>query len=490
MTDPARPPHPWDRRALLRGAGSLVLLLGVQQIARGASVVAVRIWPAEDYTRVTIESDAALQARQFFVNEPPRLAVDIEGIDLLPGLRELVGQLKADDPNIAGIRIGQNAPNVVRLVIDLKQPIKPQVFSLEPVAAYQHRLVFDLYPLNPPDPLVQLITQRMRDLDAASERAARLLGLEAGQVASGAADPPAANDPLGALIARQDRPGAAASATPAQGSSGGDGGAVASAAAPPRGSPAKQPPPAGRGKTERLIIVALDPGHGGEDPGAIGPGGTHEKKVVLQIAQKLRDRINETRVNGNPMRAFMTRDRDYFVPLHVRVEKAQRVQADLFISLHADAFYTPRPQGASVYALSTRGASSAAARWMADKENAADLVGGLNVKAGSDAHLRRALLDMSTTAQINDSLRLGASMLGHVKQVGRLHKPRVEQANFAVLRAPDIPSVLVETAFISNPEEEKRLNDPKYQDALADALLRGIVTYFSQNPPLARNRQI
>jgi N-acetylmuramoyl-L-alanine amidase len=290
------------------------------------------------------------------------------------------------------------------------------------------------------------------------------------------------DDPLGALIAKRAQLGTTNTPAPA----GNTGTAVA--AGSPSGSPAKQAP--GKpGKTERLIVVALDPGHGGEDPGAIGPNGTHEKKVVLQIAQKLRDRINDTRVNGNPMRAYMTRDKDFFVPLQVRVQKAQRVQADLFISLHADAFYTPRPQGASVYALSTKGASSAAARWMANKENAADRVGGLNVKA-KDVTVQRALLDMSTTAQINDSLKLGSAMLGHVKRVGKLHKPRVEQANFAVLRAPDIPSVLVETAFISNPDEEARLNDPKYQDDLADALLRGIVAYFSKNPPLARNRQI
>ena len=477
-----------SRRTLLR-TGSLVLLLGAQQIARGASVVAVRIWPAEDYTRVTIESDGALQARQLFVTDPPRLAVDIEGIDLLPGLRELVGKLKSDDPNIAGIRAAQNAPNVVRLEIDLKKPIKPQVFNLEPVAAYQHRLVFDLYPLNPPDPLEQLIAQRMKDMDAASERAARLLGLEADKVTKPATP---ADDPLGELIAGRERP--KAPTNPDQGPplpaakppGGSDDTTVAGAG--PKGSPAKQPP-GGKGKTERLIIIALDPGHGGEDPGAIGPNGTQEKRVVLQIAHKLRERINETRVNGNPMRAYMTRDKDFFVPLQVRVQKAQRVQADLFISIHADAFLTPRPQGASVYALSTRGASSSAAKWMADKENAADLVGGLNTKT-ADAHVRRALLDMSTTAQINDSLKLGTAMLGHVKRVGKLHKPRVEQANFAVLRAPDIPSVLVETAFISNPDEEKRLNDPKYQDDLADALVRGIVAYFSKNPPLARNRQI
>ena len=468
-----------NRRSLLR-AGSLVLLLGVQQIARGANVVAVRIWPAEDYTRVTIESDGQLQAKQFFVSDPPRLAVDIEGIDLLPGLRELVGQLKSDDPNIARIRVAQNAPNVVRLVVDLKLAVKPQVFNLQPVAAYQHRLVLDLYPLNPPDPLEQLISQRLRDLDAASEKAARLLGLETERMeerAAAAVDPEPASDPLGALIAQAERDAAKGTKddTPPKVASGSTGSAAKT--------------PARKAKTDRLIIVALDPGHGGEDPGAVGPGGTYEKDVVLAVARRLRDRINATRVNGNPMRAYMTRDADFFVPLQVRVQKAQRVQADLMISLHADAFYTPRPQGASVYALSTRGASSAAARWMADKENASDLIGGLNVKA-KDATLQRALLDMSTTAQINDSLKLGASMLGEVKRIGKLHKPRVEQANFAVLRAPDIPSVLVETAFISNPDEEKRLRSPKYQNDLAEALLRGIVSYFSKNPPLARNRQI
>ncbi|MDP3134301.1 MAG: N-acetylmuramoyl-L-alanine amidase, partial [Burkholderiaceae bacterium] len=221
--------------------------------------------------------------------------------------------------------------------------------------------------------------------------------------------------------------------------------------------------------------------------GAIGPGGTYEKDVVLQIAHRLRDRINASQVNGNPMRAFLTRDGDFFVPLQTRVDKARRVQADLMISIHADAFYTPNPQGGSIYALSTRGASSAAARWMANKENAADVVGGLNVKA-ADATVQRAMLDMSTTAQVNDSLKLGSAMLGEMGQVSKLHKPRVEQANFAVLRAPDIPSVLVETAFISNPDEEARLKDPAHQNRLADALMRGILRYFQANPPLARNR--
>ncbi|HMN93941.1 MAG TPA: N-acetylmuramoyl-L-alanine amidase [Hydrogenophaga sp.] len=479
MTPPASGLH---RRKLLR-ASALVLLLGTQEIARGAQVLAVRLWPAEDYTRVTIESDGSLKTRHFTVGDPHRLVVDIEGIDLLPSLRELVGKLGPDDPNIAGIRVAQNAPDVVRLVIDLKQPIKPQVFQLDPVAAYRYRLVMDLYPVHPPDPLERLIAQRMRELDAASERAAALLGIETARTET------PSDDPLGALIAERER--RLAQAAPPTTSGPGT---------PPGGPPAPDSPPrqtasgrpatgTGRRQTDRLIIVALDAGHGGEDPGAIGPGGTREKDVVLAIARQLRDRINKTRVNGHAMRAYMTRDGDYFVPLGVRVAKAQRVQADLFVSIHADAFYTPRPQGASVYALSTRGATSAAAQWMANKENESDLVGGLNVRA-QDATLQRTLLDMSTTAQIKDSLRFGNALLGEVGRVGRLHKPRVEQANFAVLRAPDIPSVLVETAFISNPDEERRLRDPAYQAQLADALLRGIVRYFAENPPLARSRQV
>lgn len=479
MTGPMNP-SPLPRRRLLQ-AGTLVLLLGTAHLARGAKVVAVRMWPAEDYTRVTIESDAVLKTNSFMVNDPPRLAVDIEGVDLLPGLRELVGQLKSDDPNIAGLRVAQNAPNVVRLVIDLKHPIKPQIFNLQPVAAYQHRLVFDLYPSAPPDPLLQLVEQQSQADKAASERAARLLGKETEGLAR------TQPDPLGDLIARSQRGEAPPPETPADTPSAPP--PVAKAPLPP--GPSKQRPGGGARQvpTERLIIVALDPGHGGEDPGAIGPKGTQEKQVVLQIARKLRDRINATTVNGNPMRAFMTRDADFFVPLQIRVAKAQRVRADLFISIHADAFYNARPQGASVYALSTRGASSAAARWIADKENKADLVGGLNVRA-KDATIQRALLDMSTTAQINDSRKIGTKLLGEVGRLGKLHKPQVEHANFAVLRAPDIPSVLVETAFISNPDEERRLRDPKYQDDLADALLRGIVKYFEANPPLARNRTV
>ena len=458
------------RRALLR-AGTLVLLLGTQHIARGATIVAVRVWPAPEYSRVTLESDQPLRVRKHFVSDPPRLAVDIEGIDLSPELRELVAKVKPDDPNIAGIRVGQNAPGVVRLVVDLKQAAQPQVFTLPPIAAYQHRLVFDLYPAEPVDPLEALIAERLRDTTPAAPTA--------GATTAQPAKPHEPADPLGDLIAQHaDRPGPSATPTPA--------------APTPAAPSVAANRPGGRAtatQTDRIIIVALDPGHGGEDPGAIGPAGTREKDVVLRVAHLLRDRINATTVGGNPMRAYLTRDGDYFVPLATRVQKARRVQADLFVSIHADAFTNPDARGASVFALSQGAASSSAARWLANKENQADLVGGLNVRA-KDREVQRALLDMSTTAQIKDSLQLGGVLLGEIGNVGKLHKPRVEQAGFAVLKAPDIPSVLVETAFISNPQEEAKLRTSAYQEQLADALMRGIVRYFAKNPPLARSRTV
>jgi len=425
-----------QRRQLLKATG-LVLLLGKTQLAWGASILAVRVWPAAEYTRVTIESDTLLKVTHTFVANPPRLAVDIEGIELNAALRELVGKVSNDDPFITGVRIGQFTATVVRLVLDLRQPAKPQVFNLAPVVAgqsrFQHRLVLDLYPSQEADPLEALIAERlMGDKTPAPE--------------------PAKTEP----------------------------------AKPAPSSPAKPPE-----MTDRFAVVTLDPGHGGEDPGAIGPNGTREKDVVLKIALLLQERINKTvlktRHGQLPLRAFLTRDADFFLPLHVRVQKAQKVQSDLFISLHADAFFTPQARGASVFALSQGAASSAAARWMANKENGADAIGGLNIKV-QDQHVQRALLDMSTTAQINDSLKLGNEMLGQIRRVGKLHKPQVEQAGFAVLKAPDIPSLLVETAFISNPEEEALLINPAYQNQLADALMRGIENYFLRNPPMARNR--
>ncbi len=433
-------------------SGAVVLCLG-PALVHGASIVNVRVWPAPDYSRVTIESDSPLQTSQSTVNNPPRLVLDIVGISINPALRELVAKVRQDDPNIAGIRVGQFNADVVRLVIDLKQGIRPQIFSLTPVAAYQHRLVLDLYPLQAIDPLDALIAQHVPS--------------------SPTNKPP---DPLADLLAQ--RSGSSELPPAVAGNPSTLGKAL--------GANGPSPPVTG---TDRLIVIALDPGHGGEDPGAIGPGGTKEKDVVLKLAFLLRDRINATSVKGNPMRAYLTRDADFFVPLHIRVQKARRVQADLFVSLHADAFYTPAPQGASVFALSQGGASSSAARWMAAKENKADSIGGLNVKV-KDAQAQNAILDMSTTRQITDSLALGGTLLGEMGRVGKLHKGSVEQASFAVLKAPDIPSVLVEAAFISNPEEEKKLITEEYQNQVADALMRGISAYFGKNPPLARTRTV
>jgi N-acetylmuramoyl-L-alanine amidase len=454
MTRPARPPAA-SRRAALRLSGSVVLLLQAPQLAFGAEIVAVRVWPAAEYTRVTIESDVALVARHSRFEAPERLVIDIDGLELSPQLKELLGKVRPDDPYIAAVRVGQNQPLVVRLVIDLKQPIAPQVFTLAPVAAYRHRLVFDLYPQQARDPLLELI----RDKERAEREAAS-----------------AVRDALGEFIGKVERgDGARPSAPPA-------------ASAPAAATPAPRPPPSPEmvRKVERLVIIALDPGHGGEDPGAIGPRGLREKDVVLQVALALRDKLN-----AQPnTRAFLTRDGDYFVPLAERVRKARRVQADLFVSIHADAFSNPAARGASVFALSDRGATSTAARWLADKENAADAVGGVNTRAGNDRHVMRTLLDMSTAAQVKYSLRAGSEVLAQLDRIAHLHKPRVEQAGFAVLKAPDIPSILVETAFISNPQEERRLASTDYRAQLVDAMLGGIRRWLAKNPPLARNRQL
>ena len=471
--NPAQP----GRRAALRSMGQLALLLGTHELALGATILAVRLWPARDYTRVTIESDAPLVATHLLTEAPHRLVVDIANLELSPALRELVGKVRADDPFIAGLRVGQFLPHLVRLVLDLKQPIRPELFTLAPVGVYKHRLVFDLFPAAEADPLLALI----RDKEAAEQRAAQ-----------------AVQDALGELIARIERPPAAAAA-PANAAGTAPTApppsvVAASPPAPPPlalGTPAPAPPPAPptaeeRRRVDRLIIVALDPGHGGEDPGAVGPTGLREKDVVLAVALQLRDKLNA--VPG--MRVMMTRDADFFVPLQERVRKARRVQADLFVSIHADAFLRPEARGASVFALSTKGASSSAARWMAERENAADQVGGVNVAGVRDRQLLLAMADMSTAAQIKDSLKLGHEVLSRIGRVGQLHKRQVEQAGFAVLKAPDIPSILVETAFISNPEEEQQLRNPAFRTELVAALASGIRRYFERNPPLTRQRQL
>ena len=391
----------------------------------GTPIVAARTWPAPDYTRITLESQEQLQYTVLSLKDPERLAVDLEGIEVTEALTDLTEKIATNDPYLKGMRIGRFKPGVVRLVFDLKSEIKPQVFTLAPVGDYGHRLVIDVYPLEPPDPLLVFLDK----------------------------------------LRAQDEDG-----TPSAG------------ADSARRAPAVRQAPR-RPDAARLIIVVLDPGHGGEDPGALGRRGTHEKNVTLAIAQKLKARIDRE----PNMRAVLTRDGDYYLPLQMRVEKARRVRADLFVSIHADAFIRPHARGASVFALSERGATSAAASWLADRENAADLIGGVNMQ-GKDRYLKMTLADLSLTAQINDSLKAGRAVLAELGGINALHKSDVEQAGFAVLKAPDIPSILVETAFISNPDEELRLRSPAYQNKVADAIFNGIKRYFEKNPPLARDR--
>ncbi len=418
---------PRRREVLKFAAAGLTLLVSRAGIgaAPGSSILAVRVWPARDYTRVTLEHDQPIKYSHLIVKDPERLVLDLEGVEFNSVVQTLPSKILDSDPYIKLIRAGRNKPGVVRVVIELKGEVKPQVFSLLPIGEYGHRLVIDLYPVEPIDPLMALL-EKSGDASFTAE-------------------------------ARPDSQGKSAERTT---------------------EPATDKP-----EISRLVTIVLDPGHGGEDPGAIGRGGSREKDVTLSVARRLKQMIDAT----PNMRSVMTRDGDYFIPLQQRVQKARRVRADLFVSVHADAFIKSTARGSSVFVLSENGASSSAARWLANRENAADLVGGVNLGV-KDPYLARTLLDLSQTATINDSLKLGNQVLGELGRINTLHKGQVEQAGFAVLKAPDIPSILIETAFISNPEEEARLNDEAYQDRMAEAILRGIRRYFAKNPPLAKSK--
>ncbi|MBY0579115.1 MAG: N-acetylmuramoyl-L-alanine amidase [Burkholderiales bacterium] len=363
-------------------------------------VDSARIWPAEDYTRLTLESKKPLQQKLLFIENPDRLVLDLEGAELDGELSQLPSKVGKDDPYIKAIRIGRFKPGVIRIVLDLKAKVSPQIFSLAPIADYGNRLVLDIYPSQ--DALMGLLSKPEKDAPKLQEKS-------------------------------------------------------------------------------RPITIAVDAGHGGEDPGAHGRNGTFEKNVTLAIARKLKNLIDDE----PNMHAILTRDGDYFIPLHGRVVKARKAKADLFVSIHADASPSLDARGSSVFALSERGATSVAARWLAKRENESDLIGGVDL-AVKDPYLAKTLLDLSQTASISDSLRLGKDILHELGAFSPLHSSAVEQAGFAVLKAPDIPSILVETAFISNPIEEKNLDDDAYREKVAGAIFDGIKHYFSQNPALAR----
>jgi N-acetylmuramoyl-L-alanine amidase len=418
-----------------------LLALALAAFAGGAvaadRISAVRIWPAQEYTRITIEADKPIRHELLLVKDPERLVLDLEDVDIASVQQAIAGKVLPDDPYIGQIRVGRYKPAVVRLVLDLKTEVKPQIFMVKPVGEYGHRLVLDVYPVVPADPLMALLQKPEVTAEAEGQRT---------EPAPGAA---------------QEEQKRAARAEP-----------------PPRAEATTKSKPV----VARLVTVVVDAGHGGEDPGAKGRRGSCEKNVTLTIARKLKSIID----SEPDMRAVLTRDGDYFIPLQMRVQKARRVQADLFVSVHADAFVKPHARGSSVFALSERGATSTAAKWLAKRENDADLIGGVNLDL-KDRYLAMTLADLSLTAQINDSLKLGRAVLSELGGVNALHKHAVEQAGFAVLKAPDVPSILVETAFISNPDEERRLNDEPYQEKMAQAIFKGIKRYFTKYPPRAKS---
>jgi N-acetylmuramoyl-L-alanine amidase len=371
-----------------------------------AQIVQSRLWPAREYTRLTLESKEQLQYSIFTIKDPDRVVLDLEVDELPASLADLPAKVTGDDPHVQA----KNRPGVVRLVLDLKDHGTPQVFGLPPIGEYGHRLVLDIHPAVPFDPLALLIEETEKKNAEQREKGV--------------------------------------------------------------------PPATDKGKVARLATIVIDAGHGGEDPGARGRRGTREKDVTLMIARRLKALLD-----AEPnMRALLTRDGDYSLRLEDRVKKAQAVRADLFVSIHADAFVRPHARGSSVFALSERRATSEAARFLASKENQADLIAGVSLK-GKEDHVQRTLLDLSQTANIDYSLRLGNSVLKQLGTVNTLHRGHVEQASFHVLKSPSIPSILVETAFISNPDEEKKLNDRAYQDKLSRAILSGIRDYFAKNPP-------
>jgi N-acetylmuramoyl-L-alanine amidase len=441
-------------------------LVSFSQAAYSASniITAARVWPAQDYTRIAFEAPLSVQHQLLILKNPDRLVLDIEDVELNPILKSLPDRILSSDPYIKQIRIAMFKSNVLRIVIDLKAEVSPNVFALPPAGDYKHRLVVDIYPDK--DPITAMLEKRANEAANDATPSVEVPMIEP--------LPPSAqqHDPTGSELATIESPQQASSELPAQQQ-------AAEAAPAPQPQAKEEVKPELNKKKERVITIAIDAGHGGEDPGARGATGTHEKEITLQIAKKLKIKIDAE----DNMRGVLIRDGDYFIPLQGRVIKARKLKADLFISIHADSFTNPAARGSSVFALSERGATSASARYLAKKENESDLIGGVSL-GGKDPELAKTLLDLSQAATINDSIKLGKHVLTNIGQINKLHKNHVEQAGFAVLKSPDIPSILVETAFISNPEEERKLKDDGYQDKLVDSILSGVKKYFANNPAL------
>ena len=451
---------------------SCIFLLLANNICFAANTItAARVWPAQEYTRVAFESIAPIQYQLIILKTPDRLVLDIEDVELTSVLKTLSDKILAGDPYIKQIRVAKFKPGVVRIAIDLKGEVKSNLFALAPAGDYKYRLVLDIYPLQ--DDLMAMLGKKSTEADAANQSKpvsqtkpiVEPLPPTAGDLDNPVNEPAidASNTPEMPVEVKPTAENKPAPETT------------------PKETIAKEAPK--NKEDNRLITIAIDAGHGGEDPGARGANGSREKVITLALAKKLKEKID----SEPNMRGMLTRDGDYFVPLGTRVVKARKFKADLFVSIHADAFTNQSARGSSVFALSEKGATSASARYLAKKENESDLIGGVSL-GGRDPVLAKTLLDLSQAATINDSLKLGKAVLGHIGEINKLHTSRVEQAAFAVLKSPDIPSILVETAFISNPEEEKKLNDDEYQDKLVDSILSGIKKYFASNPALAKTK--
>jgi N-acetylmuramoyl-L-alanine amidase len=419
-----------DRRQLLKFLllpTTSIFSCSYSNLVSANEVMAVRVWPSQDYTRITIETSELLQASHILLQEPYRLVIDVPDLKLSPQLKELLTKVLPDNPHIAQVRVGQFTEDSVRIVFDLKQAIKPQVFSLSPISNYKYRLVFDLHSKDDEDDLIsQILKPKM------AENVPPLSTRNNANLRE--------NDPL-----KEWLNGSKPSNRPAYNTD--------------------NETPYTNLRNRKLTLV-IDPGHGGEDPGAIGANGLREKDVVLSIAKILAN------IASRYVRVVLTRDADFFVPLNTRVLKARAFKADVFVSIHADAFTNTSARGSSVFALSEKGASSSLARMLATMENNADIVGGVSYSHSKDT--QRLLLGLSQDAQIRDSLRLGSIILNNISEINPLHKNKVEQAGFAVLKAPDIPSILVETAFISNFEEEQKLSSTYFKEKMAQAIWDGI----------------
>ena len=475
------------------------------------TITAARVWPSDDYTRITLESNTPIKSQFLTLKNPNRLVLDIENVDLTISLKSLADKIISSDPYIKQVRVANYKSNdannklkVVRIAIDLKGEVKPNLFTLQPAGEYKHRLVLDIYPIN--DALMAMLGKKNNQnsdnianyelpVDASTEPQLKPIIEPLPPITADLSEVNVEpiTTPTDAILIEpliKPYPKMSESNIPQdksnQDKSNVDKSNVDKSSVDNSNNhkAIENTVPEFKSNKDgaRLITIAIDAGHGGEDPGARGANGSREKEITLAISKKLKAMID-----AEPnMRGMLTRDGDFFVPLGTRVVKARKFKADLFISIHADAFTNPAARGSSVFALSEKGATSASARYLAKKENEADLIGGVSL-GGRDPMLARTLLDLSQAATINDSLKLGKAVLGHISEINNLHKSHVEQASFAVLKSPDIPSILVETAFISNLEEERKLTSDSYQDKFAASILSGIKKYFASNPALAKN---